>query len=380
MEIKSISYHNKAESWKLNKLELDELNLLVGVSGVGKSKILEAIENIKSIANGESANGVKWKVTFIDEKGNTCVWEGEYDNLGLDKELRDIFKGPPEYDISRDEPVILSEKLFVNGKQIVKRTKTKIQYKDTVALKLSPEESIVSLLKESEFIPIFEGFKKIRNYSDLYRGRSGNYELAKLTYTNIDDIQFDKLTLNTILALIYEFEREMFDEIVDNFIKIFPHVSEGKVGCIEDVDLPAFATQIPWFQIKENKVERWLYYWELSNGMRKALIIISALYLLPRKSVLLIDEFENSLGINCIDAVAEQLSKSREIQLIITSHHPYIINTIDMDFWKIITRVGGIVKSRKASDFPRLSKLSLHDNYTRLLEISEIIEDGIDNL
>lgn len=38
-------------------------------------------------------------------------------------------------------------------------------------------------------------------------------------------------------------------------------------------------------------------------------------------------EFENGLGVNCIDVLAEiLLSERKDLQFIITSHHPKIIN------------------------------------------------------
>jgi ABC-type bacteriocin/lantibiotic exporter with double-glycine peptidase domain len=68
------------------------------------------------------------------------------------------------------------------------------------------------------------------------------------------------------------------------------------------------------------------------------------LYLCPDNSVILIDEFENSLGINCIDEVVFQmLASERDLQFIITSHHPYIINKIGYSYWKVVTRKGCVV-------------------------------------
>ena len=51
--------------------------------------------------------------------------------------------------------------------------------------------------------------------------------------------------------------------------------------------------------------------------------------LLLYKSLVLIDEFENGLGVNCIDVLAELLlGERRDLQFVITSHHPKIINQI----------------------------------------------------
>ena len=59
MKILELSYEDKATGWKLNPVQFSDLNLLVGVSGVGKTKILKAILNIKKIVEGESLNSVQ---------------------------------------------------------------------------------------------------------------------------------------------------------------------------------------------------------------------------------------------------------------------------------------------------------------------------------
>lgn len=92
--------------------------------------------------------------------------------------------------------------------------------------------------------------------------------------------------------------------------------------------------------IKEKGVSHWIHQGQISSGMLKTLLHISELYLSTQDTVILIDEFENSLGINCIDVVTELLLENRNMQFIITSHHPYIINNIPMEYWKIVTRRG----------------------------------------
>ncbi len=60
MKIHKLEYYDKEYQWKLEKLELlDNLNLLVGVSGAGKTRILKAIRSLRAIANGIPLNGVE---------------------------------------------------------------------------------------------------------------------------------------------------------------------------------------------------------------------------------------------------------------------------------------------------------------------------------
>ncbi|MGB3265930.1 MAG: ATP-binding protein, partial [Microcoleus sp.] len=84
------------------------------------------------------------------------------------------------------------------------------------------------------------------------------------------------------------------------------------------------------------------------------------------------DEFENSLGINCIDVVTDLIVENRNIQFILTSHHPYIINNIGMEHWKIVTRQGGVVTVKDAKDL-NLGK-SRHQAFTQLINLEEYSE------
>lgn len=81
-------------------------------------------------------------------------------------------------------------------------------------------------------------------------------------------------------------------------------------------------------------------------------------------------EFENSLGVNCIDEITDDLIHSKNsIQFILTSHHPYIINTVKMGSWKIIARKAGVVYSYNAEQL-RLGK-SKHDAFIQLINLDE---------
>lgn len=123
-------------------------------------------------------------------------------------------------------------------------------------------------------------------------------------------------------------------------------------------------------QIKEKGVEKWISQSDISSGMLRSLMQISEIYLCPEGSVLLMDEFENSLGVNCIDELTNDiLSVDRNIQFILTSHHPYIINNIPYQNWKIVTRKGGKVMVKSATDY-RIGE-SKHDYFMQLLQLDE---------
>lgn len=86
--------------------------------------------------------------------------------------------------------------------------------------------------------------------------------------------------------------------------------------------------------------------------------------------MILIDEFENSLGVNCIDEITNNLlNYKRNLQFIITSHHPYIINNIHYNNWKLVTRKGGVVLAQEINKY-HLGK-SKHEAFIQLINLEE---------
>jgi len=63
------------------------------------------------------------------------------------------------------------------------------------------------------------------------------------------------------------------------------------------------------------------------------------------------------------------IHENKTLQFIATSHHPYIINNIPYEYWKIVTRQGGHIRICNASDY-HLGK-SKQDAFIQLTKILE---------
>tara|TARA_Y100000589_G_C26850977_1_gene505928 strand:- start:82 stop:519 length:438 start_codon:yes stop_codon:yes gene_type:complete len=143
MKILNLIYNDEARKWRLKNASFDNLTLLVGASGVGKTQILKSIMRLKSIANGKSISGIEWKVIFETSDKNIFEWEGKFENKG------DVdFSDDDDEDVKRNKPSILKEKLKLNKKVIVDRKKDSILFNDTETVKLPNQQSVIYLLKE----------------------------------------------------------------------------------------------------------------------------------------------------------------------------------------------------------------------------------------
>lgn len=388
MYIKSLIYEDQSTDWKLELIEFKPLTLLVGVSGVGKTQILKALLNLQRISRGSSLNGLKWEIDFTTSTGHDCKWSGAFENKGFVSEfISKINETINEKENEKDKPYIDNEQLFIDGALIVDRHKEGILFNDKETVKLSQQESVISLLKEEEQIKdIHEDFKKILfddNAGDSSRferfGFDTEIKSKSKKYKGLQSIRNSNENIKTKLCLLYKNQKKSFEEIVDNFVSIFPHVEDVKIEPISDdhKKIPVFLREIPFIQIKEKNVSHWIEEFKMSSGMLRTLIHIAELYLCSDDTIILIDEFENSLGINCINQITNSILVSeRNLQFIITSHHPYIINDIGLSHWKIVTRKGGIVTAIDAEEFG-IGK-SKHQAFTQLANLTAYSE-GIDS-
>ncbi len=375
MRIESLEFCDNELGWKLDPIYFSDLILLVGISGVGKTQILGAISHLKRISDGTPLNGVQWDITFLTENNSQYRWQGEFENNEL---FANIFY---EEDVPADEidgPQIIYEKLFLNENLIIDRDKSRILFNGIETPKLSPFQSAVEILKRNDDIaPAHIGFKKIIHNDHPFSIFDETPSVISFTQfddlekrlTDLELIQENNFPIAIKLALTYINAHETFKKIKSHFIDIFPQVEDVKI------DLTRYEVGLEIsLSIKEKGVKNWINQRMISSGMLRSITYISQLYLLPEGSVILIDEIENSLGVNCIDILTDLLAEHRKLQFVITSHHPYIINNIGIEHWKIVTRKGGIVTATDASEF-NLGK-SRHDAFIQLINL-EAYSEGI---
>ncbi len=107
---------------------------------------------------------------------------------------------------------------------------------------------------------------------------------------------------------------------------------------------------------------------DLSSGMQKVLLIITDIITLPNNSIYIIDEYENSLGINAINFLPDFIiSNGKDSQFITTSHHPYLINNIPVTDWQIFSRCGSTVTVKGGNELIGKYNKSKQDAFIQLM-------------
>lgn len=352
MQIKKLEYYDDEYKWNLEEVDfLPNLNLLVGVSGAGKTRILKAIYSLKSIANGASLNGVKWNVCFIADNNLEYAWSGEF-------ETRESTISIDENSEENEQVKLINEKLVCSNENVlIERKDSEIILNGNKTPKLSPFESVVELLKqEDQIAPVKESLDKIILADSESIDRVWRLPVSifkRFEKSSLSVLQESGLPVPIKLAILYRTLPEEFNKIKEVFISVFPSVIDIKIETLKDEDIPIALSKLlkeaTTISIKEKGVKDWIE--NISSGMMKTLMYISELYLAPENSIILIDEFENSLGVNCLNSVTELVLENKKLQFIITSHHPYIINNVSPAYWKIVTRKAGLITVKDSKDF-----------------------------
>jgi len=95
----------------------------------------------------------------------------------------------------------------------------------------------------------------------------------------------------------------------------------------------------------------------ISDGFYKILFVLTAIETKP--SLLLVDEVENSLHREVVELIMDTI-KFSEIKSIITTHSPLIVDMIDLNQVRVVSKTIQGTKVTKPKDIEKL-KLQLHD-------------------
>ena len=373
MKIQSFKFSNHKENWHIEEVKFEDLNLLVGGSGVGKTRILKALNLICDIAKGRNRNldDLEWSINF-SHLGQNYRWELKSSSIKNEEILLNVNES--------EQTEIVYEKLVRyddddSELEILLRNDSDSKFNKKDLPKLKRTESAITLLSEEDLIiPVGEAFNRfIFNFQIpqelMFNNRNNDPNRIELSH-EISISNFQEYFAGTPPAIkafyLQKFFPDVFNEIKEYYIDIFSELKDVRVSSKRDSD----GDFLLFFEIQENGLEDWIPQQRISSGMFRTLIFLIEVISAPKESVILIDEFENSLGINCMAELTDfLLDKSPDVQFILTSHHPYIINNIPWKTWQIVSKSGNKVRVKKASDIPALDTASSLDKFTQLINL-----------
>ena len=365
VKIQWIEFENIKTDLKIDRVNFNkDVTLLVGLSGVGKTQILNAIEYSLNLAldKDKDVQLRPYRVgmgLLID--GDIYEW---FYQINKSDESELIINEESKYEFTY-------EKLIKNGEIVFERTNSDIKVcgYDKVPQPKKNESLILQYSDDKNFEKLIMGIRKLYSVEIelAVRGgiRSESFSRLKSkvvdTFNESKELIDFKIFSHLPVAMKLYIAKKYYPDL---YVKIFDAVKELFME-IEDLDVEEDAEReiyLVTIQVYGKK----LFQQDISNGMLKTIYYIVELFTMSEDSLVLIDEFENGLGVNCIDLLSElMLSERNDLQFIITSHHPKIINAIDKDKWRIIDREGSIVKNSSSLSYGIGN--SQHDAYFNLI-------------
>jgi hypothetical protein len=372
-------YHlaaTKDQIWDFEETPLDKVNLLVGDSGTGKTRFLNTILNFGKQAVAEKLRfpgdwdvsfeiggvGYRWTIRIVNDKDKHSDTHVENERL-----------------IRIDRP----------DKPILLRDKSGSFFGTEKLPRLATDISTLTLLKEEEAVrDIHRGFRAIsaRRFFGDELGENFSFRsvpppiIARLRQTrDLLDVQEADIGFHYRMHILKESHPQLYSEVLRLYKEAFPYIEDFGVFNFQDVmDTVSLPFRSPVFCIKERNIGSWIPVSDISSGMQKIFLLVLDTLLLSGGGVLMVDEYENSLGINAINFLPDLLYKIQsDCQFIITSHHPYIINSIPLESWRVFHRQGLSVKIRSGTDLKAKFGKSRQEHFIQLIN-DPFFNEGIE--
>ena len=363
VKLKWIEFENLRTGLRIERVVFnDDITLLVGLSGVGKTQILNAIEYSLKLAVNKNLRLEPYNTTLCFQIGEEVyVWsyriqQDHTEDIFESKEIKYFFA---------------YEKLQnIKGDILMQRTSDTIQVTgyDKVPTPKKDESLLVQYSEDAFVKPIISEMLKLypieieMDVRGAIAQESFNMFKAKIkeSFKENEKQPFEKFSHLPVPLKIYitkKYYPQMYAQIFSAVKELFMEINS--IDIVEDPDREIYMVAIDVYGKR-------LLQHEISNGMLKTIYYIVELITMSKNSLVLIDEFENGLGVNCIDVLAELLlGERRDLQFVITSHHPKIINQISNKKWKIIERDIATVKNFTAEEYGIMH--SQHDAYFNLI-------------
>lgn len=328
------------ELWTYDEVIFQNVNLIVGDTASGKTGFINTIFSLGHMIASNKFFAGYWKIDF-SHLGTVYNYE---------------LKSDSNNKINTITLERLVQKSTEGGIILIERDKSSFIYKGDPLPRLSQIETGITLLKDEQDIkPVYEAFSSIMRRMFQGADLEDAKAIAVLTPDLLKMLEADHslptifqktLPLNIKLYVLNRYYPEIFSKIVKTFRGAFEYIKEVSVKTLSldqiGMNLPG---QVYSLVTKEKNVGKELNIMNFSSGMLKVLLLATDIFSLPKGSVYIIDEYENSLGLSAINAFPTILSElDGSSQFIITSHHPYIINKIPVSDWFVFNRTGSHVK------------------------------------
>ena len=352
MHINWFEFNDSTYGISIDRTYFDKINLLVGVSGAGKTIILRVLSSyIDLIRKGSSVkNECNFKMNFTVETVSS-VDTYEWSISTTQSSLVDKVTG------NTAGYIVTKEELLRNGKMLFARDNNKLEISGYNSLpKIPLDKSTIAVFKDDNlFKDINKAFVSVIGLDEQ---KNAYIEVPKEFYDEAFIVAKENmmpyehmalymslLPLVVRLGIARSVYAEKFNMYMDKLKEIFPYISDVKIRLSKSTQKYVIVLCLQDdVEVEQDRI---------SSGIIKTMNVLAYLYFIAQNALIIVDEVENSLGINCLDDVIESIDCSvyeQNNQAILSSHHPYIINAVDSSKWRIVSQENGHITTKSANE------------------------------
>jgi len=335
-------FADKPNSWALDGMILENINLLVGKNATGKTNTLTKIAwlgNMLAGAQPQLLNSGNYDVEFSDND--------------------DIF----QYKLNVALQQVHLEELIINGTPKFRRGSNgrgKIfsnQFKEDMDFQLSPNQLVVTSKRDAIQHPFLEEMAKWAEGLRMYAFSSNLGQDTVFIINDMNNINVDPRDTNSVIGLYIkgelEFPQDFRKHIMSSMKEIGYELSNVGVtsdaSALSAVSFP-MGTNGLMLYVGEKESRTAIFQSQMSQGMFRALsLIIQITYntLKHLSTTILIDDIGEGLDFERSTSVIKLITRIAEEgkgQIIMSTNDRFVMNNVPLKYWQIIQRIGGQCK------------------------------------
>lgn len=341
--------HIKLENFRSIKsldLDLRPLNVLIGRNGSGKSNFLSFFQiigdgvneslnpaiinevrgfNFLRHVNSPIAESVSWEVEFESTHDGSLFYQGKIGSSGIAGYTiqSEILSRPPKHDYKTRYKY-----LEVRDGRITLLTNQDDHEEDASLDNLDQELAISQIRNQSRYPALAEVVKHMKSW-EVFNG-FGEQELKNVrspqTLNVVKPLQLAPDGSNLVSVLWELANQSRYESISEHLNEIMRSVFPD----FKQFDLPLVAGAQASIAFRSTELKDSVPAFFMSDGQLRFLGLVVLLLLADDSDLILIDEPEIGMHPKMIDIFAELLKEaSQNTQIIVSTHSPQLINSID---------------------------------------------------
>lgn len=372
------------KSYEKSTLYIEPQTFIIGYNASGKSNVLDCLYFLSELAKGSMIDEVGTRV----RGGKDWIISRGKKSCGIDVKIHEgetDYRYTIEFARIEEKLVITKETLSANNRDLLL----------TDTDKELPNKMLMSMTSYTAKRGRRRSLQVIRDKSALFQLASAglmkdvtdgiNIVINSLknifmlnpiapmmrNYTPLQkELKEDASNIAGVIAAIEETQKTKLQERIAEFVRPLPERDITKIWT-ETVGLfgkdAMLYCEENWVEGKTQQLDAR----GMSDGTLRFIAIVTALLTLPEKTLLLIEEVDNGLhpsrGKELIKALKE-IGEERSIDVLCTTHNPYLIDSLDNDMIPCIS----YVKRNEETGNSELKTLDENENLVNMMASGSI--------